>query len=728
MPHSLQGLYFRDNAENQMTVPLNEIKFFVAGLDCPAEEQLIRKQFQDIPEVEQLDFNFIAEEVTIHHRLVSSEELQKRIEALGMSVRMLESTLPIPQRKQLSLDFSWKIIGLAGFLALFSELAAYFLATEQSIWTILPALLAIGLSGPSTFKKGWLALGTKTMNINSLMFIAIAGAVLIGEWPEAAMVTVLFALAERIERYSLDKARLAIRSLMQIAPEVASVKQDDGQWQTLAIEKVVPGAIFRVKPGERIPLDGVVISGQSTVNQAPITGESMPITKKVGDLVFAGTLNEHGAFEVQVSKVSGDTLLAKIGKAIEQAQADRAPTQRFVDQFSKYYTPIMVLMAFFVALIPPLAFGYPFYDSLYKSLTLLVIACPCALVISTPVTVVSGLAAAAKQGLLIKGGSYLEVGHRLRLIALDKTGTLTEGKPVVTDFIAWDENRTKESLLLLAASLDSHSEHPVANALVQYWQQEQPQNALLEIEQFSALPGRGVKGLVGQELYFVGNHQLAEDNQVCNHFVEQELKRLEEEGKTTVILSNATTVLAIFAVADTLRVTSQQAIAQLHERGIKTAMLTGDNAVTAQAIAKKVGIDEVNANILPAEKLQAINRLLEHYHSVGMVGDGINDAPALAKATVSFAMGKGTDTALETADVALMNDNLARLPFYVDLSRKTARTLYQNISLSIAIKGIFFILALVGYATLWMAVFADMGASLIVVANGLRLLYMSPDD
>ncbi|RUQ96234.1 cadmium-translocating P-type ATPase [Legionella septentrionalis] len=728
MLHSLQGLYFTDNAENQMTVPLNETKFFVAGLDCPAEEQLIRKQLQDIPEVKQLDFNFIAEEVTIHHRLASSEELQKRIEALGMSVRTLESTLPIPQRKQLSLDFSWKIIGLAGFLALFSELAAYFLATEQSIWTILPALLAIGLSGPSTFKKGWLALGTKTMNINSLMFIAIAGAVLIGEWPEAAMVTVLFALAERIERYSLDKARLAIRSLMQIAPEVASVKQDDGQWQTLAIEKVVPGAVFRVKPGERIPLDGVVISGQSTVNQAPITGESMPITKKVGDLVFAGTLNEHGAFEVQVSKASGDTLLAKIGKAIEQAQADRAPTQRFVDQFSKYYTPIMVLMAFFVALIPPLAFGYPFYDSLYKSLTLLVIACPCALVISTPVTVVSGLAAAAKQGLLIKGGSYLEVGHRLRLIALDKTGTLTEGKPVVTDFIAWDENRTKESLLLLAASLDSHSEHPVANALVQYWQQEQPQNALLEIEQFSALPGRGVKGLVGQELYFVGNHQLAEDNQVCNHFVEQELKRLEEEGKTTVILSNAMTVLAIFAVADTLRVTSQQAIAQLHERGIKTAMLTGDNAVTAQAIAKKVGIDEVNANILPAEKLQAINRLLEHYHSVGMVGDGINDAPALAKATVSFAMGKGTDTALETADVALMNDNLARLPFYVDLSRKTARTLYQNISLSIAIKGIFFILALVGYATLWMAVFADMGASLIVVANGLRLLYMSPDD
>ncbi len=705
-----------------MTTPLTLTTFFVAGLDCPSEEKLIRKQLEAISEIKQLDFNFIAEEVTVHHYLPTIEPIQKKIESLGMSVRSKDSTITEQGGKRFGFDASWGAIGLAGLFALFSELAAYYLATEQSIWVIVPALLAIVLSGPATIKKGWIALRTKAMNINSLMLIAITGAAFIGAWPEAAMVTVLFALAERIERYSLDKARQAIRSLMEIAPEVALVKGDNGQWHTLLVTEVQPGAVFRVKPGERIPLDGHLISGQSTVNQAPITGESMPVTKRVGDSVFAGTLNEHGSFEVQVSNASGDTLLAKIGKAIEQAQSERAPTQRFVDQFARYYTPIMVLIAVLIALIPPLVFGYPFYDWIYKALTLLVIACPCALVISTPVTVVSGLAAAAKSGILIKGGSYLENGYRLRLIALDKTGTLTEGKPVVTDFIVYDKNHTKNELLLLAASLDSHSEHPVAHALVAYWHQEQPDEVMLSIDQFSALPGRGVKGLVDQELYYVGNHQLAEDNEVCSLGVEQELKRLEEEGKTTVILSSSTQVLAIFAVADTLRVTSQKAIEALHQQGIKTAMLTGDNAITARAIAKLVGIDEVQANVLPTEKMKAISLLLKKYKAVGMVGDGINDAPALAAATISFAMGKGTDTALETADVALMNDNLAMLPLYIHLSRKTYRILRQNISLSLIIKLVFFILALSGLATLWMAVFADMGASLIVVANGLRLL------
>lgn len=705
-----------------MTAPLTLTTFFVAGLDCSSEEQLIRKQLQTIPEIKHLDFNFIAEEVTVHHSLPTIEPIQQKIESLGMSVRSKSSSVSDQESKRFGIDASWGAIGIAGFFALFSELAAYYFASEQSIWVIVPALLAIALSGPATIKKGWIALRTKAMNINSLMLIAITGAAFIGAWPEAAMVTVLFALAERIERYSLDKARQAIRSLMEIAPEVALVKMENGQWQTLLVTEVRPGAVIRVKPGERIPLDGHLISGQSTVNQAPITGESMPVSKRVGDSVFAGTLNEHGSFEVKVSHPSGDTLLAKIGKAIEHAQSERAPTQRFVDQFARYYTPIMVLIAVLIALIPPLVFGYPFYDWIYKALTLLVIACPCALVISTPVTVVSGLAAAAKSGILIKGGSYLENGYRLKLIALDKTGTLTEGKPVVTDFIAYDKNHTKNELLLLAASLDSHSEHPVANALVTYLHKEQPDAEMLFIDQFSALPGRGVKGLVDQELYYVGNHQLAEDNEVCSLGVEQDLERLEEEGKTTVILSNKTQVLAIFAVADTLRPTSTKAIEALHQQGIKTAMLTGDNAITARAIATLVGIDEVQANVLPTDKMKAIGLLLKEYKAVGMVGDGINDAPALAAATISFAMGKGTDTALETADVALMNDNLSMLPLYIHLSRKTSRILRQNISLSLMIKVVFFILALGGLATLWMAVFADMGASLIVVANGLRLL------
>ncbi|MGL6029335.1 MAG: heavy metal translocating P-type ATPase, partial [Legionella sp.] len=406
-------------------ISLTKTTFFVAGLDCPSEEKLIRKQFQDIPEVEYLDFNFIAEEVTIHHRLSVISELQQRIEALGMEVRPKTDSAGKPDTNERVIDSSWTRLVIAGVFALCSELITYFLSNDWFILSVIAALVAIGLSGLNLFKKGLIALRTKAMNINSLMLIAVTGAFFIGAWPEAAMVTVLFALAERIERYSLDKARLAIRSLMQITPEKAFVKQDNGTWEFQMVEQVKVGSIVKVKPGERIPLDGEVISGQSTVNQAPVTGESMPITKQIGDEVFAGTLNEHGSFEIKVTKASGDTLLAKIGKAIEQAQSERAPTERFVDQFSRYYTPIMVLVAVIVAIVPPLALGYPFYDWIYKALTLLVIACPCALVISTPVTIVSGLASAAKKGLLIKGGNYLENGYKLKMIALDKTGTLT---------------------------------------------------------------------------------------------------------------------------------------------------------------------------------------------------------------------------------------------------------------------------------------------------------------
>ncbi len=703
-----------------MNEPITITTLSIEGLDCPAEEKLIRQQLLRISEIEKMDFNFLTQEVTIHHHLPQNDVLQKNIESLGMSVTIKENASTRPQNRKDN-QSSWWLIGFGGALALTAELVAIIVSTEQSLWVLGLSLAAMISSGLPTFKKGWLALRTKTMNINSLMMIAIIGAILIGEWPEAAMVTVLFALAERIERYSLDKARLAIQKLMEFAPDEATVQIEDGNWQKISVSQVTIGAIVWVKPGERIPLDGEIISGKSSINQAPITGESMPMTKQPGDLVYAGTLNERGSFQFKVTEASGDTLLARIGKTVEQAQAQSAPTQRFVDQFAKYYTPFMVLFALGVAIVPPLVWSVPFYLWVYKALTLLVIACPCALVISTPVTVVSGLAAAAKHGLLIKGGTYLENGRHLKMIALDKTGTLTEGKPVVTDFIAFDEQQ-EDYFLQLAASIDSHSEHPVAQALITYWQEKQPGKSLLPIVVFEALPGRGVMGTINGEPHYVGNHQLAEDNQICNPDIEKQLKTLEEQGKTTVILSNTKQVLAIFAVADTVRETSQLAVSALHQRGIKTCILTGDNPITANAIAKLVGIDEVQANVLPEEKLRAIDDLIARYHSVGMVGDGINDAPALAKATVGFAMGKGTDTALETADVALMNNNLLKLPFFIDLSRKTMQVLRQNIGLSIAIKIIFFALALAGIATLWMAVFADMGASLIVVANGLRLL------
>lgn len=695
---------------------------YVAELDCPSEEKLIRRQLESIPEVENLTFNFISQEVTIHHYLNTPTPFLDKIKALGMNATL--KTERDKEHLQENSHPSWWIMGFAGLLALMAEVISYSLSNDRSLWVVVLSLTAMALSGKTTLKKGWLALSTKTLNISSLMLIAITGAVLIGEWPEAAMVTVLFALAERIEVYSLDKAREAIRKLMEIAPDVATVKAADGSWQSIPVSQVALGEVIWVKPGERIPLDGEIILGKSSVNQAPITGESMPIHKEVGDTVYAGTLNEHGSFQFRVTVVAGDTVLAKIGKTIAQAQAERAPTQRFVDQFAKYYTPLMIVIAILVAFVPPIFWGGVWSLWLYKALTLLVIACPCALVISTPVTVVSGLAAAAKHGILIKGGTYLEQGHRLKAIALDKTGTLTEGRPVVTKLIQIS-GQEDVNVLQLAASLDEHSEHPIAQAIVKQWQTQQPTAPLLSVTDFKALPGRGVTGLIADVRYFVGNHQLAEDNQVCNPTIETQLKALEQIGQTTIILSDSERVLAIFAVADTLRSTSQLAIKELHQQGIKTCILTGDNETTALAIANQVGIDEVRANVLPADKLKAIGELIARYGAVGMVGDGINDAPALAKATIGFAMGKGTDIALETADIAIMNDNLVKLPLFIKLSRKTANVLFQNISLSIVVKIIFFGLALAGLATLWMAVFADMGASLLVVANGLRLLTFS---
>ncbi|KTC66338.1 Lead, cadmium, zinc and mercury transporting ATPase (plasmid) [Legionella adelaidensis] len=698
---------------------------YVVGLDCPSEEKLIRGQLESMPEVEKLLFNFITQEVTIHHHLRNPGPLIDKIAVLGMKASL--KTKVDKEHLKENPHPSWWVLGLAGFSALIAELIAYRLSDEQSPWVAVLSLIAMAISGKTTLEKGWLALKTKTLNISSLMLIAITGAIFIGEWPEAAMVTVLFALAERIEVYSLDKAREAIRKLMEIAPDVATVKAADGSWQSMPVSQVALDAVIWVKPGERIPLDGEIILGKSSINQAPITGESMPVDKEVGDKVYAGTLNEHGSFQFRVEVAAGDTVLAKIGKTIAQAQSERAPMQRFVDEFAKYYTPVMVVFAILVAVVPPIIWGGLFSVWIYKALTLLVIACPCALVISTPVTVVSGLAAAAKNGILIKGGTYLEQGYRLKAIALDKTGTLTEGKPVVTRLIQLSE-QTDEEVLRLTASLDAHSEHPIAQAIVKEWQKQQPASSLLEVTDFKALPGRGVTGLINGVRYFVGNHQLAEDNKVCNPAIENQLKELEEKGQTTIVLSDEEYVLAILAVADTLRPTSQMAIKALHQQGIKTCMLTGDNATTAKAIADQVGIDEIRANVLPADKVYAIDELIKGFRAVGMVGDGINDAPALAKATIGFAMGKGTDIALETADIAIMNDNLIKLPQFIALSRKTASVLFQNISLSIVVKIIFFGLALAGLATLWMAVFADMGASLIVVANGLRLLSFNEQD
>lgn len=696
-----------------------ENTYIVQKMDCPTEERLIRNRLEGMKGVEELRFNLMQRELTVKHNLETDEPIFAALRELRMDPKRQgsgqnESTEHVAT---VATRTKW-MVGLSGVMAVAAEVIGWTTDNEQSALVIALSVLAIALGGMDTVKKGITAVKTFTLNINFLMMVAITGAMLIGEWPEAAMVTFLFALAEMIEAYSLDRARNAIRNLMEMTPESASVKQPDGNWRTMAVGDVPMEAVVRVKPGERIPLDGKVINGQSTVNQAPITGESMPVEKKVGDAVFAGTINERGAFEFTVTANKGNTTLARIIRSVQAAQGERAPTQRFVDQFARYYTPAVVLLAVLIATVPPLAFGAEFMPWIYKALVTLVIACPCALVISTPVTVVSGLAAAARRGILIKGGVYLEEGRKLKALALDKTGTLTHGKPVVTD-IRELNHLAPEKALEIAASLNAHSEHPIAHAIVTKAKLDKP----LKVADFESITGRGVKGVIGGTLYYLGNHRLMEELKVCGEHVESVLLPLEKQGKTAVVLATESQALCVFAVADTIRNSSVQAVKEMRAHGIHCVLLTGDNQNTANAIAEEVGIKDVHGDMLPEDKLKAIDELRKRYGVVGMVGDGINDAPALAKASIGFAMGAaGTDTALETADVALMEDDLRRLPLFIGLSRKTSAVLKQNITLSIGIKAVFLALNFAGAATLWMAVFADMGASLLVVFNGLRLL------
>ena len=694
--------------------------FRIDNMDCPTEEALIRTKLSGVSGIASLEFNLMQRKLTVAHNFEDSAPVLASLREIGMNA-IAESPqtaiVPTPGGQTVA-SKQWWLMGLAGASAVAAEVVAWVSGDESSMVVIALALLAVASGGFRTYKKGWIALKNRNLNINALMSIAVTGAMLIGQWPEAAMVMFLFALAEMIETLSLDRARNAIRGLLAMAPEIATVRQSDGTWKEVEAKHVTVGARVRVKPGERIALDGAVVSGQSSVNQAPITGESIPVGKAAGDSVFAGTINENGSLEYRVTAAATDSTLARIIKAVEQAQANRAPTQRFVDRFAKVYTPIVVVVAVLVALVPPLVLGLPWMDWIYKSLVLLVIACPCALVIATPVTVVSGLAAAARHGILIKGGAYLEDGHKLKALALDKTGTVTFGKPAVTDVLFLKSDAV--DALRLAVSLAARSDHPVSSAITRHWKGE---GALAEVQSFAAIPGRGVRGRIGENLFYLGNHRLVEELGICNAPTEAALDALEAEGKTAVVICNQAEPLAVIGVADTVRETSRQAISDLHALGVRTLMLTGDNQKTARAIANNVGIDDARGNLLPDDKLKAVDDARAAYGVVGMAGDGINDAPALAKADIGFAMGAaGTDTAIETADVALMDDDLRKIPQFIRLSRTTASILMQNIVIALGIKAVFLVLALTGEATLWMAVFADMGASLLVVFNGLRLL------
>ncbi|MBK8069405.1 MAG: heavy metal translocating P-type ATPase [Rhodanobacteraceae bacterium] len=709
----------RHGAEAVDTKLLESI-FRIEAMDCPTEEALLRKRLAGMPGVVDLSFDLMRRQLTVQHSLSSIDPIIEAVASLGMEAEPAVSGAPSEALAVAPAEprESWWPLAIAGAAALVSEAAEWFgLATP-----FLPAALslaALALAGLGTYRKGWIAIRNLTLNINALMSIAVTGAMLIGQWPEAAMVIVLFALAERIEAASLDRARNAIRGLMAMTPDIATVRQTDGSWQTVVARTVALGSAVRLKPGERVALDGIVSAGHSAVDQSPITGESVPVDKTVGDSLFAGSINQSGELEFTVTAKADESTLARIIHAVESAQGTRAPTQRFVDQFARVYTPVVFAVAFLCALGPPLLLGGDWLAWIYKALVLLVIACPCALVISTPVTIVSGLSAAARRGILIKGGVYLEQGRHMKWLALDKTGTITVGKPALTDFEL--VSGAERDALTIAVSLASRSDHPVSKAVAE--SQQAKTVTIQAVDAFEALLGRGVKGRIGGRLFHLGNHRLIEELKLCGSALEARLNVLELQGKTTVLVASEQAVLALFGVADTVKESSREAIGQLHALGVKTLMLSGDNQHTAAAIAKQVNIDDAKGNQLPEDKVTAIAAMIGREGLVGMVGDGINDAPALARSDIGFAMGAaGTDTAIETADVAIMDDDLRKIPEFVRLSKATAAVLKQNIALALGVKAIFLGLTVVGMGTMWMAVFADMGTSLIVVLNGLRLL------
>ncbi|WP_434598378.1 heavy metal translocating P-type ATPase [Pseudomonas sp. R4-83] len=694
---------------------------------CPSEQTMIEGKLARMSGVQKLEFNMMNRTLGVWHELPDTLGIEAAVLSLGMHAEPLtaESKAPSANAAQTESQAKpvpksrWWPLALSGIAAAGAEVLHFTQSAPEWVIAVV-ALFAIALCGPTTYKKGWVALKHLNLNINALMSIAVTGAVLIGQWPEAAMVMVLFTIAEMVEVKSLDRARNAIKGLLDLTPERATVRQSDGSWLEVDVKTVGVGALVRVRPGERIGLDGDIASGTSTVNQAPITGESLPIEKSVDDPVYAGSINESGSFEYRVTAEANNTTLARIIHAVEEAQSSRAPTQRFVDKFAKVYTPGVFFFALAVAVLPPLFMSGAWTDWIYRALVLLVVACPCALVISTPVTIVSGLAAAARKGILVKGGVYLEIGAKLSFVALDKTGTITHGKPVQTDYLPLTET-SEVAPQLLAASLGARSDHPVSQAIARHEGLEAP--TLKQVEGFEAIPGRGAKGLIDGQLYYLGNHRLILELGLATPSLDTSLSQLERQGKTVVALASSSQVFAMFAVADTVKDSSQLAIKELHELGVKTMMLTGDNAHTAEAIARRVGIDEPRGNLLPSDKLAAIGELQNRNHVVGMVGDGINDAPALAKSQIGFAMAAaGTGTAIETADVALMDDDLRKIPAFVRLSRQTALILKQNIGFALGIKAVFLVFTLMGLATMWMAVFADVGVSLLVVLNGLRLL------
>ncbi|MDG0822819.1 MAG: cadmium-translocating P-type ATPase [Staphylococcus equorum] len=706
----------------------------VQGFSCANCAGKFETNVKKLPNVHDASVNFGASQISVQGE-ASIEELEKAgaFENLKVIPKTTTRTTSNSKDEQEEKIPFYKKHSTLIYSALFMTLGfiSMFINGNENIVTALLFITSMIVGGASMITTGLKNLIQLEFDMRTLMTIAVIGGVLIGEWAEVSVVVILFSISESLERFSMDRARASITSLMDVAPNKALIKRNN-QEMTVHVDDIVVGDIMIVKPGQKIAMDGIIIDGYSSINQSAITGESVPVEKYKDDDVFAGTLNEEGFLEVKITKRVEDTTISKIIHLVEEAQAERAPSQAFVDKFAKYYTPVIIAIAAMVTVLPPLFFEASWDKWVYQGLAVLVVGCPCALVISTPIAIVSAIGNAAKKGVLVKGGIYLEEIGALKAIAFDKTGTLTKGVPVVTDFKVINNRVNEREILSIIAALEYRSQHPLASAIMSKANVEHISYSDIIVEDFSSITGKGIKGSIDGRMTYVGNSKMFSELLTANNEnkVRNLISSLQEQGKTVMLVGTDQGVEAVIAVADEVRETSQQALHKLHQANVEnTVMLTGDNQNTAGAIGNQVGVTDIKAELLPEDKLKVIKQLKSKYKRVAMVGDGVNDAPALAASTVGVAMGgAGTDAALETADVVLMGDDLNKLPFTIKLSRKTLNIIKANITFAIIIKIIALLLVIPGWLTLWIAILSDMGATLLVALNGMRLMRVKENE
>jgi len=695
-----------------------EKEYTIDGMDCADCARHLENVVQKVKGVQSAEINFVTAKMRVFSddTFISDQLINKAVKTAGYKVVSEQSTKKSATKNflptsRVSVILSGTFIFTGAFL---------FNVSSFEFFAVLSVVIGIIIGGAPIAQKGIMEARNLKPGMNALMTMAIIGAMAIGEWMEAGVVVFLFALAQLLETKSMNKARRSINALIDNSPKNARVLKN-GNYSNRPVQEVAIGDFIAIKPGENIPMDGIVIKGKSHVDQSAITGESKAVRKTINDRVYAGTLNKNGYIEVKVDRTYDQSTFSKIIHLVTEAQSKKAPKQAFIDKFAQYYTPVVIVLALILAAVPPLILNQPFDVWFYRALVILVIACPCALVISTPVTIISGLTAAIRKGVLIKGGRFLENFNKLDVIAFDKTGTLTEGKPAVQRIVTFGENSEKD-ILNLAASLESKSEHPIAEAIVTYAKKNQ--FTAKEVENFKSIEGKGIEGEISGEKYIIGNHKLFEERGWCDEKVHDELNSIEDDRHTAALIGNSKEVVGILSINDSLRKSAIDMIQTLKNNDIKeTILITGDNRRTAEMAARAVGIDSYYADLLPEDKVTVIEDLKQKYNQVAMVGDGVNDAPSLAAADIGIAMGTGgSDAALETADIVLVSDDLESISYLKNLSRLTLRIIKQNIIFALGLKFIFLMLAIPGLATLWMAVFADMGASLLVIFNGLRIL------